>query len=156
MLDRYTTAGLSYINLDLASPFANETADPAGAARFRLAARHVASVNKGDCLWIPAYWHHEVLSSETEETLAFSLWYVPTMDNRPIRPVCFRVCTILARICAQCMCVALCRAVLCALRVLLCALLLCSAALCAALCSVCKVPERVDVSARVEAVGYGR
>jgi hypothetical protein len=88
MLDRYTTAGLSYINLDLASPFANETADPAGAARFRLAARHVASVNTGDCLWIPAYWHHEVLSSETEETLAFSLWYVPSSMDQPTDPPC--------------------------------------------------------------------
>jgi hypothetical protein len=88
MLDRYTTAGLSYINLDLASPFANETADPAGAARFRLAARHVASVNTGDCLWIPAYWHHEVLSSETEETLAFSLWCVPSSMDQPTDPPC--------------------------------------------------------------------
>ena len=74
-LGRYTTAVLSYINIDLASPFANETADPASAARFRNAARYVATVGSGDCLWIPAYWHNEVLSSQAEETLAFSLWF---------------------------------------------------------------------------------
>ena len=75
LISPYTTAGKSYINLDLADPFANETADPAAAARFRSAARVVAQAEQGDCLYIPAYWHHEVLSSSERETLAFSLWY---------------------------------------------------------------------------------
>lgn len=58
----------------LQDPFANETANKAAAERFRLAARTVASVAAGDCVYIPAYWYHEVLTAE-EETLAISFWY---------------------------------------------------------------------------------
>ena len=77
--------------------------------------------------------------------------YHPPWTNRPIHPVCFRVCTILARICAQCMCVALCRAELCALRFLLCALcsaMLLFALLCLSVCALlCRYPNAL-MSAR--------
>lgn len=62
----------SYLAVDLEKP--NHKALPS----FRSATRHVATLETGDCLYLPALWTHQVYTGACENT-AINLWYRPKL-----------------------------------------------------------------------------